>query len=151
MARRKEINRPKRKITFNLDMNKEREFKIQDIVQQGVDLPKSAERNVPATSSRLVKFKLNKEEPTAADEEEVKSGPASGSVEGDILETQSGQSGEDSKQDIADLSTEDAIPGAKKLAEQLAKEQEEKEVKEEKFEEAKLQPKDSMILNEKKT
>lgn len=115
--RRVDINRPKRKITFNLDNNREREFRITDIVQQGPDLPKSSERITPATAGRLVKLTLDKGEPAAADDEEVKSGPAAGSVDGDILETQSGQSGEDSKQDLEGLSAEDSIPGAKKLAE----------------------------------
>jgi len=113
MARRAEINRPKRKITFNLDKNQEREFRIADVVHQGADLPKSSERNTPATSGRLVKFKLAKEGPTTADDEEVKSGQAAGSIEGDILETQSGQSGEDSKQDIEGLSAEDPTTGVK--------------------------------------
>lgn len=90
MQRREEINRPKRKITFNLDNNKAKEFRITDIVHSGTDLPKSSERNTPATAGRLVKFRTPQEGPPTSNDEEVKSGQAAGSVEGDILETQSG-------------------------------------------------------------
>ena len=88
--RREEINRPKKGITFNLDKNMERAFREDDIVQQeGSILRKSAERNTPSTSSRLVKFKLPAEgETTPAEErEEAKSGPVAGSVDGELLET----------------------------------------------------------------
>jgi len=56
-TRREEINRPKRRITFNLDQNKAKEFRITDIVNSGTDLPKSSDRNTPATQGRLVKFR----------------------------------------------------------------------------------------------
>ena len=115
--RREEINRPKRKINFNLDQNMAREFRVDDIVKYRDNLPKSSERNITATPSRLVKFKLAKEEPSGNEDEEVKSGPAAGSVDGELLETQSGQSGEDSKQELEGLTAEDSIPGAKQLAE----------------------------------
>jgi len=88
-TRREEINRPKRKITFNLDNNRAKEFRITDVVQSG-PLAKSSERNTPATAGRLVKFRTAQEGPPATNDEEVKSGQAAGSVEGDILETQSG-------------------------------------------------------------
>jgi len=94
-----------------------REFRVDDIVKHRDNLPKSSERNTTATPSRLVKFKLAKEEPSGNEDEEVKSGPAAGSVDGELLETQSGQSGEDSKQELEGLTAEDSIPGAKQLAE----------------------------------
>ena len=54
--RRVEISRPKKGITFALDNNMTREFRIADIVQKD-ELAKSAERNVPKTPGRLVKLK----------------------------------------------------------------------------------------------
>ena len=45
-TRREEINRPKRKITFNLDNNKEKEFRITDIVDSSSNLKKSSERKI---------------------------------------------------------------------------------------------------------
>lgn len=107
--RRDEINRPKKGIVINLEKNMEREFRETDIVQIIENLTKSSERSTPATTSRLVKFAEDKEGEPASEEEngQTKSVPAAGSVDGEILETQSGQSGEDSKQEFEGLSTED--------------------------------------------
>ena len=90
--RRVEIQRPKKGITFDLDKNMEREFRDADIVQQDdTILKKSSERSTPSTSSRLVKFKqpTEGEKPTAEETEEA-SRPVAGSVDGELLETQSG-------------------------------------------------------------
>merc|ERR1719158_2264629 len=55
--RRKEINRPKRNISFKLENNMTREFRITDIVQSNDKVIKSGERNDPKTPGRLVKLK----------------------------------------------------------------------------------------------
>jgi len=57
VERRKEINRPRRTITFALDSNTTREFKIADIVQSDERVIKSGDRNEPKTTGRLVKLK----------------------------------------------------------------------------------------------
>ena len=58
--RRKEINRPKKKIEFGLQNNTVKEFHSGDIVQSDEHAPtiKSSERNFPCTTSRLVKLDL---------------------------------------------------------------------------------------------
>ena len=70
--RRVEINRPKRKIQFNLQENKTRTFSKDEKVmnEETPAIFKSAMRNVPATPGRLVK--LDNEV------EEAKAGPTSG-------------------------------------------------------------------------
>ena len=65
--RRVEIKRPKRKIQFNLQENKVREFRTEDIVlnSETPAITRSAERNVPATPGRLVKLDVALEEAKA--------------------------------------------------------------------------------------
>lgn len=76
--RRVEINRPKRSISFGLDNNKTREFKISDIVQSDDRVIKSADRNDPKTPGRLVKLKPTAVEDRAngSDEDQTQDDPA---------------------------------------------------------------------------
>ena len=62
--RRVEINRPKRKIQFNLQENKTRTFNKSEKVlnEETPVIIKSAMRNVPATPGRLVKLDIEVEE-----------------------------------------------------------------------------------------
>ena len=64
--RRTEIKRPKRSIKFDLQQNKMKEFRTDDIVASE-DAPaiKSAERNIPSTPGRLVKLDIALEEAKA--------------------------------------------------------------------------------------
>lgn len=106
--RREVIQRPRKSITFDLLQNKVRPFNKEEAVMDAGTKPiRSALRNRPATTSRLVGFDVlrAKSEQPAQPAEAVGEPCVSGS-ESDCLETQSGDVALDDDTDIKEESTE---------------------------------------------